>query len=54
MFYALIGGTLGIAAGALPGIDPALTVAVLFLVTCTLDPTGLLIMPRRNLLRRHV
>jgi putative tricarboxylic transport membrane protein len=44
LFYALIGVTLGTAVGVLPGIGPALTVALLLPVTYKLDPTGSLIM----------
>jgi hypothetical protein len=42
--YALIGVTLGTAVGVLPGIGPALTVALLLPVTYGLDPAGSLIM----------
>jgi putative tricarboxylic transport membrane protein len=44
LFYALIGVTLGTAVGVLPGIGPALTVALLLPVTYQLDPTASLIM----------
>lgn len=44
LLYALIGVTLGTAVGVLPGIGPALTVAVLLPVTDGLDPAGSLIM----------
>jgi putative tricarboxylic transport membrane protein len=44
MLYALIGVTLGTAVGVLPGIGPALTVALLLPVTYGLDPAGSLIM----------
>jgi len=44
LFYALIGVTLGTAVGVLPGIGPALTVALLLPVTYRLDPAGSLIM----------
>src|SRR3990167_3087320 len=44
LFYALIGVTLGTAVGVLPGIGPALTVALLLPVTYGLDPAGSLIM----------
>jgi putative tricarboxylic transport membrane protein len=44
LVYALIGVTLGTAVGVLPGIGPALTVALLLPVTYQLDPTGSLIM----------
>jgi putative tricarboxylic transport membrane protein len=44
LLYALIGVTLGTAVGVLPGIGPALTVALLLPVTFQLDPAGSLIM----------
>ncbi|WP_225766663.1 tripartite tricarboxylate transporter permease [Inquilinus sp. Marseille-Q2685] len=44
LLYALIGVTLGTAVGVLPGIGPALTVALLLPVTYSLDPGGSLIM----------
>ena len=44
LLYALIGVTLGTAVGVLPGIGPALTVALLLPVTYQLDPAGSLIM----------
>lgn len=44
LLYALIGVTLGTAVGVLPGIGPALTVALLLPVTYQLDPGGSLIM----------
>jgi putative tricarboxylic transport membrane protein len=44
LVYALIGVFLGTAVGVLPGIGPALTVALLLPVTFKLDPTGSLIM----------
>ncbi len=44
LFYALIGVTLGTAVGVLPGIGPALTVALLLPVTYGLDPAGSLVM----------
>ncbi len=44
LLYALIGVTLGTAVGVLPGIGPALTVALLLPVTFRLEPTGSLIM----------
>ena len=44
LLYALIGVTLGTAVGVLPGIGPALTVALLLPVTFKLDPGGSLIM----------
>jgi putative tricarboxylic transport membrane protein len=42
--WALVGVTLGTAVGVLPGIGPALTVALLLPVTFNLDPTGAFIM----------
>jgi putative tricarboxylic transport membrane protein len=42
--WALVGVTLGTAVGVLPGIGPALTVAVLLPVTFNLDPTSAFIM----------
>jgi putative tricarboxylic transport membrane protein len=42
--WALLGTTLGTAVGALPGIGPALTVAVLLPVTFSLDPVSAFIM----------
>lgn len=44
LLYALIGVTLGTAVGILPGIGPALTIALLLPVTYKLDPAGSLIM----------
>src|SRR5574342_301103 len=42
--WALAGVTLGTAVGVLPGIGPALTVALLLPVTFSLDPTSAFIM----------
>jgi len=42
--FALIGVTLGTAVGVLPGIGPAMTVALLLPVTFRMDPAGSLIM----------
>ncbi|MCA1586137.1 MAG: tripartite tricarboxylate transporter permease, partial [Acidobacteria bacterium] len=42
--WALVGVTLGTAVGVLPGIGPALTVALLLPVTFTLDPVSAFIM----------
>src|SRR5688500_3668711 len=42
--WALVGVTLGTAVGVLPGIGPALTVAVLLPVTFNLEPTSAFIM----------
>ena len=44
LLYALIGVTLGTAIGVLPGIGPALTIALLLPVTSRLDPTSAFIM----------
>lgn len=44
LFYCLIGVVLGTAVGVLPGIGPALTVALLLPVTYGLDPAGSLVM----------
>jgi putative tricarboxylic transport membrane protein len=44
LMWALTGVTLGTAVGVLPGIGPALTVAVLLPVTFSLDPTSAFIM----------
>jgi putative tricarboxylic transport membrane protein len=44
LFWALAGVTLGTAVGVLPGIGPALTVALLLPVTYSLDPTAAFIM----------
>jgi putative tricarboxylic transport membrane protein len=44
LLYALIGVTLGTAVGVLPGIGPALTVALLLPVTYRLEPISAFIM----------
>jgi putative tricarboxylic transport membrane protein len=44
LLFAMIGVFLGTAVGVLPGIGPALTVALLLPVTFKLDPTGSIIM----------
>ncbi|GLY33529.1 tripartite tricarboxylate transporter permease [Kineosporia sp. NBRC 101731] len=44
LLYALAGVTIGTAVGVLPGIGPAMTVALLLPITFTLDPTGAFIM----------
>src|SRR3712207_2578430 len=44
LLFAAVGVLLGTAVGVLPGIGPALTVALLLPVTFELDPTGSLIM----------
>ena len=54
LLFCLIGVFLGTAVGVLPGIGPALTVALLLPVTFKLDPGGLADHVRRHLLRRHV
>ena len=44
LLWGLIGVTLGTFVGVLPGVGPALTVAMLMPLTVKLDPTGALIM----------
>ncbi|MBT0769943.1 tripartite tricarboxylate transporter permease [Kineosporia sp. J2-2] len=44
LLYALAGVLIGTAVGVLPGIGPAMTVALLLPITFTLDPTGAFIM----------
>jgi putative tricarboxylic transport membrane protein len=44
LLWGLVGVTLGTAVGVLPGVGPALTVAMLLPLTVTLEPTGALIM----------
>ncbi|HXF45730.1 MAG TPA: tripartite tricarboxylate transporter permease [Burkholderiaceae bacterium] len=44
LFWGLVGVTLGTFVGVLPGVGPALTVAMLLPVTVKLDPTAALIM----------
>ncbi|RCW40927.1 putative tricarboxylic transport membrane protein [Halopolyspora algeriensis] len=44
LLYALVGVTLGTAVGVLPGIGPAMAVALLLPVTFTLDPVSAFIM----------
>ncbi len=44
LLFALVGVILGTAVGVLPGIGPAMTVALLLPLTFGLDPTGALIM----------
>lgn len=44
LLWGFIGVTLGTAVGVLPGVGPALTVAMLLPLTAKLDPTGALIM----------
>src|SRR5690606_42102325 len=44
LMWSLVGVTLGTAIGILPGIGPALTIALLLPVTYHLDPTAAFIM----------
>ena len=44
LLWAFVGATLGTAIGVLPGIGPAMTVAVLLPVTFNLDPISAFIM----------
>src|SRR5499425_3799748 len=44
LLWCLVGVTLGTAIGVLPGVGPALTIALLLPATASLDPTGSLIM----------
>ena len=44
LFWSLLGVTVGTAIGVLPGIGPALTVALLLPVTYNLEPTSAFIM----------
>src|SRR5688572_27208348 len=44
LMWGFIGVTLGTFVGVLPGVGPALTVAMLLPLTAKLDPTGALIM----------
>ena len=44
LLWGFIGVTVGTAVGVLPGVGPALTVAMLLPLTAKLDPTGALIM----------
>ena len=44
LMWGFIGVMLGTAVGVLPGVGPALTVALLLPATAQLDPTGALIM----------
>ena len=44
LLYAVIGVVLGTAVGVLPGIGPAMTVALLLPITYVLDPTAAFIM----------
>ena len=54
LLYALIGVILGTAVGVLPGIGPAMTVALLLPITFTPRPDRRVHHVRRHLLRRHV
>ena len=54
LLYAAIGVLLGTAVGVLPGIGPAMTIALLLPVTYGMEPTPALHHVRRHLLRRHV
>ena len=44
LLYAVIGVLLGTAVGVLPGIGPAMTVALLLPITYNVEPAGALIM----------
>jgi len=44
LMWGFVGVTLGTAIGVLPGVGPALTIALLLPATATVDPTGALIM----------
>src|SRR5512137_2495260 len=44
LFWGFVGVTLGTAIGVLPGVGPALTVAMLLPLTTKIEPTGALIM----------
>ncbi len=44
LLWGFVGVTLGTLVGVLPGVGPALTVAMLLPLTGRLDPTGALIM----------
>jgi putative tricarboxylic transport membrane protein len=44
LMWGFVGVTLGTAVGVLPGVGPALTIALLLPATANLDPTGALIM----------
>lgn len=54
LLWAAVGVLLGTAIGVLPGIGPAMAVALLLPVTYGLEPTGAFIMFMRHLLRRDV
>ena len=54
LLYALIGVLLGTAVGVLPGLGPAMTVALLLPVTFALRAGQRVHHVRRHLLRRHV
>ena len=44
LMWGFVGVTLGTAVGVLPGVGPALTIALLLPATAKVDPTGALIM----------
>ena len=54
LLYAVIGVLLGTAVGVLPGIGPAMTVALLLPITYNVSPECGVHHVRRHLLRRHV
>ncbi len=54
LLYALVGVTLGTLVGVLPGIGPAMTVALLLPITFNVPPASAFIMFAGHLLRRHV
>ena len=54
LMWGFVGVTLGTAIGVLPGVGPALTIALLLPATAKVDPTGALIMFAGHLLRRDV
>ncbi len=54
LLYAVIGVLLGTAVGVLPGIGPAMTVALLLPITYNVSPSAAFIMFAGHLLRRYV
>jgi len=54
LLYAVIGVLLGTAVGVLPGIGPAMTVALLLPITYNVSPSAAFHHVRGHLLRRHV
>ena len=54
LVFAFLGVLVGTAVGVLPGIGPAMTVALLLPLTYSLDPTAAIIIFAGHLLRRHV